>query len=514
MIEPRNIFISVLCFVAIFRISADMSFETMLDSYKRYVALSEYEEPDSLNYHSYSTDNFDSAIRIGPWKGKFDRTTGNVQIIYPELFVSWNSTRNWGGNDGNLWQGRGVNYIARGGVEYTGTHYSFRFYPEIWGSENLDYDIVTTSFSSGYGDYWTVFDNLQRYGDLPYSDFSWGQSDIRFFLGDFTLGLSNENIRLGPGQMNNIILSDNAGGFPHFDFGTRGKINLGEFGSGEFRVIWGLLKESEFFDNDYSNDYGWISGSYMAVSPSLIPGFTLGFNYQYYKPLSGWDEWDLVRAVPFLDRSNSPTDLKDMMISIPFSWSFPEVGFEVYGEWARNDNFGGIRDLFKYPEHTQGYTFGINQVLRKEKDNLVILSVEFTNLKQERTYEIRAAGPWYRHAWAGWAQGYTNNGQVLGAEIGPGSDSQWAKLTWITHKGSTGFFMQRIALDKDYFYTAVKSEDVEPFIEFNTGVEKLVFINNFDIYGRAIFVSFLNNNFKDMDDLFNIHFEFGIKYKF
>ena len=157
---------------------------------------------------------------------------------------------------------------------------------------------------------------------------------------------------------------------------------------------------------------------------------------------------------------------------------------------------------------------GINQVLKKEKKKLVVLSVEFTNLEQERTYEIRAAGPWYRHAWAGWAQGYTNNGQLIGAAIGPGSDSQWMKLSWINPKGSSAVFMQRVTHDKDYYYAIADTTEAGVFTELNIGYEKVFFINNFDIYGRGVFASMINNNFIGGDDIYNVHLEFGIRYGF
>lgn len=497
---------------------AEMSFNSIILDYGRTMQLLGKTDVNSLNYHTYSSDLRFDKIESGPWKDikikdSFDKTSQfSINILSPEVWTSWNSTSAWGGNDGSLWQGKGFNSVLSGGFEINNPYFSIRFLPEIWGAQNLNIDIINGSSNSEYGDYWTVFDNLQRYGDEFYYDFSWGQSDLRFYWRSLTVGFSTESIILGPGQVTNIILSNNAGGFPHFDMGTSEKINIGNLGDFEIRAIWGFLEESSFFDDNPSNNYGWISGTYIAWSPSFMENFTLGFNHQYYKPLSDWDSWDIVRGIPFLDRSNSPTDTKDMMMSVPFSWIFPTVGFEFYGEWARNDNFGNFEDLFKSPEHTQAFTIGINQVIRHWDDNIIQLSLEFSTIEQERTREVRAAGPWYRHGWAGWTQGYTNNGQLLGASIGPGSNSQWGKLSLINPKGKTSVFMQRIAFDKDYYYTIAADEDTDYFAEFNCGVEHLVFFNKFDLYGTLIYTLDINTNYISNNEKQNIHFELGLKY--
>ena len=503
-----------------YAVTAEMSFNSIIMDYERTMQLLGENEGRILNYHTYSSDLYFDKIEYGPWrdaviKDSIKETPPiSISVLSPEIWTSWNSTTAWGGSDGALWQGKGFNSILSGGFEINNPYFSIRLYPEIWGAQNLDIDIIDTASSSGYGDYWTVFDNLQRYGDEFYYDFSWGQSDLRLYWDSFTIGFSTESIILGPGQVTNIILSNNAGGFPHFDMGTSEKINIAYLGDFEFRAIWGFLEESEFFDEDSSNDYGLISGTYLAWSPFFWDNFTIGFNHQYYKPLSEWDSWDLVRGIPFLDRSNLPGDTKDMMMSIPFNWIFPTVGFEFYGEWARNDNFGNFEDLYKSPEHTQAFTIGINQVIKQWGDKIIQLSLELSTIEQERTYEIRAAGPWYRHSWAGWTQGYTNNGQLLGASIGPGSNSQWGKLSWIKPEGQISIFMQRIAFDKDYFYQIASFEDMYYFTEFNCGVENLLFFNKFDLYSALIYTFDYNYTYVDKNDKYNLHIEIGAKYHF
>jgi hypothetical protein len=515
----RALVVFIISIVLIPYLSADMSFESVIADYKRSMELLGEEENSVLNFNTYSSSAQFEEIASGPWIGLktkdniYKKNKVLINLIAPQLWFSWNSHVAWGYNDGDIWQGKGFNSLFSAGFELMGSHLSLRIYPNVWISENRDIDIINTTSSNGYGDYWKVFDNLQRYGDTVYFDYSWGKSGIRYNWNNFTIGFSTESIIIGPGQVTNIILSDNAGGFPHFDIGTSRKCNIGKLGGLEYRIIWGILEESEFYDDNPDNDFGWISGSYFSYSPSFWNNFSFGFNYQYYKPLSNWDTLDLVRAIPGLDTSNSPTDNKDMMISIPFRWLFPSIGFELYGEWARNDAFSNFEDLFKSPEHTQAIMIGINQVLKQWNSNIIQLSIEVSNLAQERTNEMRAAGSWYRHDWAGWKQGYTNKGQLLGASIGPGSNTQWGEVSWIRPEGKISAFIQRIAFDKDYYYDTIDTEpDIDYYVQFNFGLGNVFFVDSFDLYYSAVYTYNYNYNYIDNNDILNFRFELGVRF--
>lgn len=436
-----------------------------------------------------------------------------ISVLYPEIHTTLNSGRNWGGNDRGIWQGRGLTLSGQAGIEVSGKHFLLRLNPEFWASQNLDYEIIPTSQSSGYGDYWTIFDNLQRFGDSSFGSFSFGQSAAKLFFGKFEAGISTESIKIGPGKWNNILLSDNAQGLPHVNWGTSEKIDVFSWGLLGFHMIWGLLEESEYFDDVEDNNFGWFSGLYTEFSPRIMPYLTLGFNHQYYKPLNDWDAWDLVRGVPFLDRSNLPGDTKDMMASLTFEFLLPEVGFQVYGEWARNDNFKSFEDVYKYPEHTQGYLYGFSKVIMRNPKAFYCLDFEFINMAQERTYTIRSAGPWYRHGWDGWIQGFTNLGQLVGASVGPGSDSQILRLSRITDSGYSAITFQRWIHDKDYFYLIEAPEDINLYTEFNVGLETFLMNDSHVIFAKLNYAFLLHNNYIYKANLSNIHISLGYMYK-
>ena len=515
----------ILCFLLNSGVSAEssLSFNQLNDRYYRFLQLKGEKKPAIKNYNSFSNSSMEYDFSGTYWEG-FE-SNKEISDIFgfsigsysPEVWVSYNSDTSTKTNDGAIFQGKGFNTRTAAGFFAENSFMSLYFYPEFWWSQNSDFDIIPTDYSSGYGDYWTVFDNLQRYGEDAYQSFSWGQTGVHFNWEDYlTLGFSNENITVGPCYFNNIILGYNGDGFPHFDAGTPSPVSFGGFGNFELRFIWGYLRESEFFDDDDSNDWSWITGSYLSYSTPYIPNLTLGFNYQYYKPLSEWESGDLIRNIPGLDMGDTGMDNKDMMISLTFDWLFPKVGFELYGEWGRNDNFSNYEDIIRSPEHTQAISVGFNQFLFSKDSLDFFLTGEVTNMERKRTYYERAAGPWYRHYWAGWVQGYTNNGQLLGAVIGPGSNSQALQLSCYYPSGETAFSFQRISYDEDYYYLLVNKgvTGIRKYVELLFSLSSVYKLDRYKLFVDLTQALTWNYLYIGDNDYFNTHLEIGLQFDY
>ena len=199
------------------------------------------------------------------------------------------------------------------------------------------------------------------------------------------------------------------------------------------------------------------------------------------------------------------------MVSIPFSWSFPSSGFELYGEWGRTDFAPNFEHLITEIETTQALVIGINQILYKSKDRVVMLSLEHANLSAWN----QLASVWYWHSWAGWTQGLTYNGQPLGASIGPGSDSQTLGLHYYDNSGMWGFKAQRIDHDRNYYYTLEgHGVSTDRFVEIHLGIERLLFLKELTLYFNPVYAHIFNNNYQSDEDFPNFHFEFGASYSF
>ena len=128
----------------------------------------------------------------------------------------------------------------------------------------------------------------------------------------------------------------------------------------------------------------------------------------------------------------------------------PADGAEVYGEWARYRLPSGLRDFIEAPEHTQGYTLG-GQWLRPVRKGGIRLQAELTYLEKDPTYATRPIGSYY--ASAAVPEGYTNEGQALGAQVGPGGSGQWLAVDWVRGGGGRlGAFAGRVRWANDAYY--------------------------------------------------------------
>lgn len=502
----------LLCLLTTSLLFADFSFSTIRNEESRYLEMTGQKDIVLENFH---TDSLDSK--------------SGFSILDPEVFISYNTSYAYGYNDRVAHQGKGFNTSIIVGLSYVSDYFNLRLTPELFLSQNSDFDIIETSYSSGYGDYWKRFDNLQRYGEDPFYLISAGQSMISLNAFNTEVRVSSENITTGYAKRHSFLLSDHANGFPHIDIGTDRSLSIPYLGDVDVKLLWGRLEESEFFDEDDTNDYAWISGMFVEYSPFFQKNLSFGFNHLYTKPLSAWETMDLFTGIPFVDRSNSNVDLKDMMISVAFRWVFPKSNMELYGEWARNDNFKALFDILAYPEHTQGYTMGFSSILTFFPDRSQLqLSSEYSNSMLQRTSQYRPSYTWYRHEVVGWTQGYTNSGEVLGLAIGPGAESLWLEFKWLwQNSGFFAFTAERIVIDKDYTYYLrdnqeewyeeglIPSDDYYnvPFY-INLGLSWYIPVNGYNIY-----FNFLNNigydkNFIEMNHEYNVHFELGFSYDF
>ena len=127
-------------------------------------------------------------------------------------------------------------------------------------------------------------------------------------------------------------------------------------------------------------------------------------------------------------------------------------GFEVYGEWARTELPASLRDLFTAPGHTQGYTLGLQwaRPLRQGRDALRV-QAEHTFLEQSSTFRDRPVGVYYTSRAV--IQGYTHDGRVLGAAIGPGASSHWLALDYFRSSWDVGLFGEWVRWDNDAMWT-------------------------------------------------------------
>ena len=365
-----------------------------------------------------------------------------VRIYGPEWYGSYNSQVPYGQNDGALWQGKGFNTSFTTGIRFEGYGFELTFKPQLSWSQNAEY-----TFPAGVVNpynYWdSGVDLVQRYGDKSFFNFDAGDSEVRYTWHKFTFGFGTQSPWLGTAYLNPMLGSNNAAGYLKFDIGLRKteiiipffnskQINLGYI---EGRIWTGQLKESSYFDNNPDNNKRMVNGLSASYSPSFIPGFTIGLNRIF---MTYWrkDNLKYILRLFTLSRSNalsSSGNDEDQKFSIFAEWNFPKVGFTVYGEFGRDDFSFNEKT---YPFHTAIYTVGAKQYIPLPFNLKSELIFEWNNFEMSQDFQLQWGYlGYYAHGFVN--QGYTNNGQIIGAGTGTFGNSQLIQYTIYYPKGYT-----------------------------------------------------------------------------
>ncbi|MCP4161498.1 MAG: hypothetical protein GY760_15610 [Deltaproteobacteria bacterium] len=500
------------------------------DRYYHYLELTGFVESPTLMYKSYSSNIWEAPEEEHPWfdRLKLDQVVYknnwmDFKILDPEIFFSFNTALPSGLNDGAMWQGKGLNSRVRFGFSWNTKYFSVTYYPELWFAQNLDFDFLPPEGNQPNQNYGATQGNIdypQRMGDQILFDYSWGQTDIRFNYGCFTAGISTENIWLGPADQNALILSNNADGFPHFDIGVRKVTTV--IGDIEARLFWGLLQESDFFNDESSDDFRLMSGLVTVYSPFFVPGLSFGASWVVNSPGGDFKAaYFFPRILQIFGQSEyMGSDSLDQKISLFGEWKFPSAGFTTYFEWAREDFSPSLGYIALAPEHSSFYTLGLKKSLPISSVRGFMFKAELSELLQSRDYEIDlgSGGSYYTHGSV--AQGYTNKGKILGAAVGPGSDTQYISLDYYDKWGRVGAYFRRISWDKMYLYknpetVASGNQGSKRLnVEMDIGASCTVFLGNFELFSEAILAIIRNDQYIKGNDLINFYMNLGVSYRF
>ncbi len=395
-------------------------------------------------------------------------------IVTPALTFVNNGSLPFGQNDGALWAGVGTNVRALAGFTATVGPVRLIVIPEFVHSANKDLSIDPYDFAFGpqlflrrarnhFSSPWNQFpysiDMPPRFGDSAFSKTYLGQSSLTFTAGPVEAGAATENEWWGPALRNPIMMSDNAAGFPHAFIRTSRPLST-MFGTIEARWIVGALHESKWFTRFTDADnIRSLSAAALAWKRSPESGLTLGITRSVFSATTGSGDvaghfLDVLKktghpdALPVNDSSLTPG--KDQLISLFARWALPVYGLESYVEWGRADLPVSLRDFIEQPDNSRGYTAGVQWVRPIGSDSHFRIQGELTNVEQSTTYQFRPVGSFYTSRAA--IQGYTNEGQVLGAGIGPGSSGQWIASDYFKGSWQFGVTAGRTRFNNDPYW--------------------------------------------------------------
>jgi len=368
---------------------------------------------------------------------------------------------------------KGYQLQFSGGFFAKAGSFSLQLRPEVVYAQNLTFEGFPTSFSDTlWKSYYKVLnriDNPERFTSGQFLKLFPGQSSVRFNQKKLSIGLSTENLWWGPGIRNSLLMSNTAPGFPHLTCNTTAPI-LTNFGSLEWQLIGGILENSNVlppetnrtFEGDLLYvpkpvDDRFINAMILTWQPKWTKGLHLGFARSFYQYTSGiprsFNGYLPVFGSFFKSRAQDEAKFgRDQLISLFFRLLMPESKAEVYAEFGRNDHSQNLNDLVQEPEHARAYIIGLRKLFPTNSRKDLELFMEITHLQNPPTRTLRDLEGWYTHYQV--RHGYTTQGQVLGAGIGPGGSSQSLALNWLQHSNKLGFMFERIVRNNDFYYDA------------------------------------------------------------
>ncbi|MFW5947206.1 MAG: capsule assembly Wzi family protein [Gemmatimonadota bacterium] len=355
-------------------------------------------------------------------------------------------------NNGVLWAGRGVSTLVSAGGELRAGPLSAAVRPVLTYQENGAFEVRRVALPGYsrelYPGHPGRIDWPLRHGEASFWTVDPGPSHVRLDAYGAAIGLSNENLWWGPAQRNPLLLSNTAPGFPHVFLGTSAPVDVG-VGEVTAEVVWGGLRESDWFDADASNDRRLFGGLIASFRPAVFPGLRIGAaraRVSAYDPdAMGWKERVLA---PF----GGPDEAGEIRLTSVFArWILPASRLELYGELVPSDYHWGEEDAAgEERDRHHAYVVGLGKVFTWDRRWIHVYGellqlqnrISLRDNRPTATYYVDEDVP----------HGHTHAGQMLGAASGPGSEMQLLGVDLYASWGSVGLSAERLVYDDDAYW--------------------------------------------------------------
>jgi len=442
------------------------------DFIRRSQLLGHYSLQSSLTNRSFAS-NFTILDSVLSWpKTPVKKTKSPFAIDYLPLTIvqQYNSRHAYGWNDGGMIPARGLQTLVSGGIQASIGHFSIQVKPELVYAQNSAFETFPVEYFMGYWEsYYQLLnksDIPEKFGDKAYTRIFPGQSSIRYNTGSVSMGLSTENLWWGPGTRNALVMSNHAPGFVHATINTIKPIQT-KIGSFEGQIIAGKLSSSSILPPEI-NRYGtngnrlyvpkkeesrFLAGMVVSWQPKWVKGLFIGFakaSYVYPSDISGIA--DILPLEGIIRSTSEKNDQKASLGSLFVRYVMPAEKAELYIEYGRSDKSPTLLNLAADNGYPRAYVAGFRKLFPTKRNAYIEFASEFTQMQLPTAALIQTASSWYTHPFV--RHGYTNQGQVLGSGIGPGSNSQMADISWVKGFSKLGLQFERIARNNDYFYNA------------------------------------------------------------
>lgn len=372
---------------------------------------------------------------------------GELRWAPPSLSVVWQSALADSRDDGAMWAGRGLSVLGRVGFYMDVNRFHIAVVPEVWRAENRPFfvlpntDPTRSRFASPFYVAPASIDWPLRMGADPILQFSTGQSAFWYQADRWMAGWSSSATTWGPARTP-LLLSANAPGIPRVFASTARPLATR---AGLWTALWfiGDLVESRFFNRDPSDDRRSLTFLGVTWTPRDSSGVTLGIA----RAVSNLQNSRTGRDVTAVIARQSPAT-RDEMLSFFARAQRPDGRLRGWMELVHQGPLR-LRELLTESRAELGYAFGIEAADRRTKGSVLYLA-EVASVEQSRTISDREVHDFYTGY--GTPQGWTNRGQMLGAGMGPGGQSQLLSADWIAPLWSVGGLLERVRWGEDALY--------------------------------------------------------------
>jgi hypothetical protein len=293
-------------------------------------------------------------------------------------------------------------------------------------------------------------------------------------------GITTANQYWGPATDFPVVLGNNAPGVPHVFLGTERPTNI-FIGRLQAQVVYGLERQSSFSpvvgpdtfaSADNPGTKRFMSGLVVTFSPAPIPGLELGATRYFHQawtgsvtssdlrtPFEGILKSSIAQG-PSVPGAGDRDALKNQIASLFGRWVLPHSGFEMYAEYGHDDHNADARDLESEPDHTRIAMVGLRKMFNRTDSTFDALRAEYIDASIPTLDRHRGEGGNYTHTVI--RQGHTEDGQLLGADIGVGS-AAGASVAWDRYSphGRTTWYLQRLVENNETSFLAPDATTIE-----------------------------------------------------
>ncbi len=232
-------------------------------------------------------------------------------------------------------------------------------------------------------------------------DTGFRQSKLSLHYKDIGISYGYMSHWWGPGLHSSISLSSNAPSQETFSFGTFKDINLGKFSFGSEVIVMpytssfdqeiffsGLKAHLSYISKSSKSKIGfhrtYLSGNFKNLSSSTISTNSWSIEdavQLVFEPLFGQSKKNLSYTEP----GTPGFDAWDEILTAYAEVDFFEQELRVYAEVSSDDNRANFTDLRAHWDHTLGYLYGFNKII-KLNQNKLILTAEYLSTKISNTF--------------------------------------------------------------------------------------------------------------------------------